>query len=386
VLAADGALRDEMEAALRGLRQSPPAYFASDLREALQAAASRDPQWIVLELGTDVRLLRTAAQELALAAPSASLVAAWNDEPLASDVASSAPLIEAVRCGVRDFLRRPISSTELDDLLQRLDRAGPRTAVPPGTARGGLYAFISNKGGVGKSTLAVNAACALARRHPQRVLLVDASLQLGVCAAMLDLQPRTTLADAAAERDRLDTTLLRQLASAHRCGLDLLAAPPDAVAAARIDDELLARVLTLARRCYDYVVVDTFPVLDRLVTTLLDAVDRAYVVMDNLVPTLLGAARLLTLLAELGLSPQRIRLVLNRYRRGAGRLSRIDAANYLQRPIDLLVPSSERLVQSVNTGQPYALSAGRWRALGRALQRLADDLEQAASAGASPGS
>lgn len=384
VLTPEGPLRGEIQAALQGLRQPPPIYFADDLRQALHTAASRAPDLIVLELSPDVRQLRTAAGELALAAPDAALVAAWSDESLASDVASSAPLIEAVRCGVRDFLRRPVSSTELDELLQRARRAAPPRDAAAGPRPGGLCAFVSNKGGVGKSTLAVNGACALAVRHPQRVLLVDASLQLGVCAAMLDLQPRTTLADAAAERDRLDATLLRQLATVHPCGLHLLAAPPDAVSAAAVDDELLARVLTLARRCYDYVVVDTFPLVDSVVTTVLDAADRAYVVLDNLVPTLLGAARLLPLLDELGLPPQRTRLVLNRYCRGAGRLTRADAEGHLQRGVDLVIPASERLVLSVNTGQPYALRARRWWALGRAVQRLADDLEQLAAAAEPP--
>ena len=63
--------------------------------------------------------------------------------------------------------------------------------------------------------------------------------------AMLDLKPATSLTDAFRERDRLDETLLRQLAVPHSCGLHLLAAPPDAVEAAQVSDEVIARVLTL---------------------------------------------------------------------------------------------------------------------------------------------
>src|SRR5205085_1192326 len=83
--------------------------------------------------------------------------------------------------------------------------------------------------GVGKSTISVNLACGLATRHPERVLLLDASLQMGVCATMLDLQPEASLTDAAQERDRLDEVLLRQLATPHPCGLHLLPAPADAL-------------------------------------------------------------------------------------------------------------------------------------------------------------
>ena len=74
------------------------------------------------------------------------------------------------------------------------------------------------------------------RALPEKVLLIDASLQMGVCASMLDLKPATTMTDAYHERDRLDETLLRQLATPHDCGLHLLAAPADAVEAAYIDE------------------------------------------------------------------------------------------------------------------------------------------------------
>ena len=49
-------------------------------------------------------------------------------------------------------------------------------------AQGRVAAFLSNKGGVGKSTLAVNVACALALRHPDEVLLIDTtrSRKLGI--------------------------------------------------------------------------------------------------------------------------------------------------------------------------------------------------------------
>ena len=71
--------------------------------------------------------------------------------------------------------------------------------------------FLSNKGGVGKSTLAVNVATALALKHPDDVLLIDTSLQIGSCAMLLDIKPTTSIVDAVRERDRLDETLLRHL-------------------------------------------------------------------------------------------------------------------------------------------------------------------------------
>ena len=172
-------------------------------------------------------------------------------------------------------------------------------ARAPGEARaaqGRVASFLSNKGGVGKSTLAVNVACGLALRHPDDVLLIDASLQVGTCAMLLDLKPTTSIVDAVRERDRLDKTLLRHLTLRHGTGLRLLAAPMDALEGAEVDDEAIARIINMARRSFTYVIVDTFPMLDNVLMTILDITDVACVVVQATAPAVAGAARLLPVL------------------------------------------------------------------------------------------
>src|SRR5262249_59513274 len=128
------------------------------------------------------------------------------------------------------------------------------------------------------------------------VLLIDASLQVGACAMLLDLKPTTSLVDAIRERDRLDVTLLRNLTLKHGTGLRLLAAPADALEGSEIDDEAIARILPLARRAFTFVIVDTFPILDNVLMTTLDLTDTAYVVVQGTAPAVAGIARLLPVL------------------------------------------------------------------------------------------
>jgi len=165
---------------------------------------------------------------------------------------------------------------------------------------GPRFRFVSNKGGVGKSTRATNTGVAIARRGKQSVLLNDGSIQMGVAAALLDLTPNATLTDLARESERFDPTMIRQTAAVHSSGLHLLAAPADAVEAMEIDDVLMARIITMARQTYDIVIVDTFPMFDRIVIAALDLSDRVYVVLENVVPTLLGGVKLLGVLERIG--------------------------------------------------------------------------------------
>ena len=337
VLCTDTRLREEMESALGSLSQyRATGYFAANLHEAIKAVRNRRPRLVVVEIGGDLADVKSLADELSA---SRARTRRWR----ALFCRKFIPLRERrAHCSWRrfepaskTFCGGPLSSTELGDLLGRVLKSG---GTRGGAVPGKIVTFVSNKGGVGKSTLAVNAACGLALRHPERVLLIDLSIQMGVCASMLDLRPPATVTDAVRQRDRLDETLLRQVATVHSSGLHLLAAPSGAVEAAEIDDEFVIRLLTLARRAYDFVVVDTFPMIDRVMLAVLDLSDRAYVVVENVVPTLLGAIKFVELLDGLGVDRSRQRVVLNRFTSLPGSLPAADVAQRLGREVDFVLP------------------------------------------------
>jgi pilus assembly protein CpaE len=327
----------------------------------------------------DMTAFRTLTREIAAVSPETVLIGMYRPDVLSGDSwdanATGGIFVEAIRAGVRDVLRRPISRGDLAQVFQRLGNENNSAGTRPSSKLGKTVCFISNKGGVGKSTSAVNSAVALARRYPRRVLLVDASLQMGVCASMLDLTPSTTLIDAVRESERLDETLVRQIAVPHSSGLDLLAAPPDAIAATEIDDEILSRILNLARRAYDFVIIDTFPLFDRIVIAILDLSDLTYIVLDNTVPTILSVASLTQLLDGLDYSSARQRIVVNRFSRKASCPSIDDVSSRINRPVDHILPFHKRAIAAVNTGDPFALHPRFLSSLDRGLNGIVDEIE-----------
>ncbi len=377
VVGNDSLLRGEFESAVSSLRKWRPAlHFAQTMRQALEIARTRRPELVCVQMESDPRSLKTFAEELHAVAEESVVVALYRPENLGFGSSEHNVVIDAMRAHVQDFLRRPISVTELQSALDRLlvRRESGRMRV------GKVVSIVSNKGGVGKSTLSVSLACAMAKRHPGKVLLIDASLHLGSCGPMLDLSPQASLASAARELARLDETMLKKLTVRHECGLDLLGAPIDAVEAADIDDQAMARVITLARRSYDYVIVDTFPMLDGLIMAVLDLSDRAFVVVQNTVPNVVGAARLLPVMEHLGFPRERMRIVLNNnFERVSGGLRVEDAAQRLDRDIDYVLPYQKRLITALNTGRPYVLNATQMFGFGKAIKLIADDLEQLGS-------
>ncbi|TWT34614.1 AAA family ATPase [Blastopirellula retiformator] len=366
-------LRTELRDLLKSIDSVGSApLVASDNRQGLELARTRSPQLAIVELSANTVPAQSFAREMSAVAPDTMVVGLLKPEFFASAPSESRLLIDSLRSGLKDFLNYPVSKGELEELIRRL---GNETRRSPAQL-GAVFSFISNKGGVGKSTLSVNAAAALAQRHPDRVLLVDASLQLGVAASLLDLQPTSTLTDAAREQNRLDQTLLEQLTIRHSSGLHLLAAPKNPIEATRVTEEILTQVLTLGRRTYDYVIVDTFPVFDAITVALLDLTTRAYVVSENVVPTLLGAASLIELLDQLAFPSDHVEVIINRFQNLSGSLGREDIAARIGRNVDWVLPYDKRVISAANLGRPIIEYSPTFFKFRRTLAQLVDSMEE----------
>ncbi|MEZ5978320.1 MAG: AAA family ATPase [Planctomycetota bacterium] len=372
VISSDPGLANEIEDALpvvqgaRFLVQSE-----TDLRRGVELARDRALDLVILRLEeTDARLPEIA-DAIARDSQGTRIVAAYSEDFLHGDH-SPLLLIQSMRAHVCDFLRRPVSPPELADVFDRqLLHAGTASR-----ADGRVVSFVSNKGGIGKTSISVSTAALLARDHPDRVLLVDASLQLGICGSLLDVEPSTGLVDACREAYRLDTTLLRNLSAPTKHGLRVLTAPRDAIQASQVEDSAIARVIGVARRAFDYVVVDTFPAVDAVSVAILDLSDLVYVVTSDLVPIVQNMPAYIEVLQGLGVPDERLRVLLNQpYPSFPGRLGPKDVADRLGRKVDVQVPFAKKLLAAANLGRPYALHAPSWYGFGRALRTIVNEIE-----------
>lgn len=372
VIGSDSSLAGEVQEVVEDLKElrCVVTFEGNELR-GVEAARDRQPDLIIFVLAGDVMTSRHLASELGNAAPDAVLVGAYHAEEVGDENVGSM-VIELMRENVRDFLRRPVAANEMEQVFRRhlVEQAVKRGEV------GKIISFVSNKGGVGKSTTSISTAVALAERNPGEVLLIDGSIQMGVASSMLDLEPEATMAHAAREAGRLDETLLRSFTAEHSSGLRILPAPHDAMEAAAVDENAISRILSVSRQSFKYVIVDTFPMVDSFSVAVLDLSNLVFVVLSSMVPMIQGGAAFLGVLDQIGVPQGKQRLVVNEHHPGfTGKLKASDVADQIGRNIDFVVPFRRQILVAMNTGRPYISRAPKWYGFGKTILRMVKEIE-----------
>jgi pilus assembly protein CpaE len=284
---------------------------------------------------------------------------------------------EATRAGIRGVIRSTINDRELAGLIKRAD-----TSDSAGSNAGGSHQVIvvaSPKGGVGKTTVAVNLAALLAEQAPGEVVLLDLDVQFGDVSTVLDLQPQFTLADAL-NSSAADSMLLRTLLVAHPANFHVLCGADHPAAVGRFTGDQVRKLVSQFSHNYRYVVIDTSAGLqEETLASLEEATDVAFVATLD-VATLRNVRKEVDVLAELGLLPEHQYLVLNRTDRLSG-LTQRDAESIVSLPVGAFVPTSASVPLAANHGQ-LAVHLKKKNKVRRPLREFAQTVSNGAKAAA----
>jgi len=274
--------------------------------------------------------------------------------------------------------------------MPEAEQAGPRPAESndrapaPGPARkpsARVLALANQKGGVGKTTTAVNLAASLAASE-RATLLVDLDPQGNASSAFSIHDPEVHVYDAlvgeCVMKDAVHTTELPYL-QVVPSGPDLVGAEIELVSSdAR--ERRLERALADLRESYEFVLIDCPPSLGLLTLNALTAADAVLIPLQCEYYALEGLARLTDTIA-------RVRAVLNPELELEGIvLTLLDRRNNLARQVerevrdhfgtrvyDSTIPRNVRLSEAPSHGKPVLLYDIRSRGA-TAYLKLAEEL------------
>ena len=370
--------------------------FESDIDVVGAAASGAEAVTMAVALVPDVVLMDinmpdmdgiATTELLAVKCPTAAVV-------MMSVQGEADYLRRSMLAGAREFLVKPFSSDELTASIRQVwarerDKqsripapiaaaaAGASTASTSGEP-GIVVAIFSPKGGVGRTTIAVNLAVAAASLGGRRVALMDASFQFGDVGVLLNLNPKNkSIADLAnqleaGEPDELDSYVIN-----HSSGVRVLLAPSSPEQAELITAAHARRVVERLRAENDLVVVDCPSSFNDATLGILDSADLILTLLSLEITSIKNMRLFLEVADQLGYGAGKIRLVLNRADSTLG-IRVADVEHSIGRKVDHTIVSDGRsVVYALNRGVPFFLS-NREAQVSQDVLRLANAVAGAA--------
>src|SRR5688572_5798770 len=337
--------------------------------EAITLATSLTPDVVLMDINMPDMDGIAATEALGRAVPTASVV-------MMSVQGEADYLRRSMLAGAREFLVKPFSSDELTASIRQVhtrerekasrlavaapaESAGGPVGTNPSGEPGQVVALFSPKGGVGRTTVAVNMAVAAATELGKKVVLVDGSFQFGDVGVLLNLNPKNkSIADlvpeleqAGNEVESIDTFVIN-----HSAGIRVLLAPPSPEMAELITPSGIKRVIEALRLTHDLVVVDCTAFFNDTTLAILDAADMILTMLSLEITSIKNMRLFLEVTEQLGYESGKIRLVLNRADSALG-IRVADVEHSIGRKVDETIVSDGRsVVYALNRGVPFFLS------------------------------
>jgi pilus assembly protein CpaE len=280
-------------------------------------------------------------------------------------------MLQLLRAGASDFIDLGDLELELEAALRRLKTENSAPVEP-----GRLIVFLAPNGGSGSSTLAANVSTALAKVHGSAGLL-DLKLETGDLATLLDVRPTFTLADLCQNTARLDRVMFERSLVKHESGVHVLASPQKLSDIANVRADGIGLAVTLSRASFTHVVADIDHSFREEQLLLLRQADVIVMVMRLDFISLRNVRRTLEHMDSLGLSREKVRLVVNRYGQSQEvPYGKVEEA--LSMKIVTYIPEDAKSVNRANNqGIPVILSAPTAK-VSRSILQLARDVERPA--------
>lgn len=256
-------------------------------------------------------------------------------------------IVRFLRKSKKDFITKPIIKTRFLEIVNEI--VEKMTSEQDFSGQGKIISVFSNKGGLGKTTVAVNLGYELARRDRRsKVAIVDMNLFLGDVTTFLDITPPYDLSFLI---EKLDVTkdvvdLTTQYSDSNYY---VIADSPYRDYSRNITKEDVVKMLNVLRKKFKYIIIDNSSAITGKTKYILDLSDMILLITESNLPTLNNCKRCLDFFEHIGLQ-KKTQIVLNRYS-SFDECKKQDVADILQKDIFAVIPNDWQTSSSaINKG------------------------------------
>ena len=270
-----------------------------------------------------------------------------------SDKPSIDIIVRTMRVGASDFIPMPfikeVFLSKLNALYSQI------MGEKPQKSKCRIISVYSNKGGVGKTSIASNLALELAKITKENVALVDLNFQFGDVTTFLDLQATFNISHMLQNREKLNEDFLLATMEKYKdTSLYVLADPPYLNQEDKIPVKEISHLFEVLRNTFSYVIVDTSSGFNKQAIAALENSDLVFLVTINNLPALRNCQRCLELFEKMGLEKDKIQILINRYMEN-DEISADEAEKVLGKSLYWKIPNNYfTMMSAINKGVPVS--------------------------------
>lgn len=318
----------------------------SDLSEIFNALSSMQKSVFIVDISRDTKKYLDFISEVSSACPSCKIIAV-------SDSPSVELIVKVMRAGAKDFLSAPVIKNEFFEILNKIYNKLSSGADVDSKSR--VITVFSNKGGIGKTSIASNLALELAKITKENVALVDLNFQFGDITTFLDLKPSFNISYVLENLEKMNSDLLLNTLERYKnTSLYVLADPPVFRQAENISKTQISKLIHLLKDAFSYIVIDAESGFDGKTVTALDNSDLIFLVTIVNLPALRNCQRILDLFEKLGYDTDKTQIVVNRYMEN-DEITIEDVEKVLNKDVYWKIPNNYfTLIGAINKGVSVA--------------------------------
>ncbi len=224
-----------------------------------------------------------------------------------------------------------------------------------------VIAVLGGKGGVGKTTFAVNYAISTAIDSKQKVMLLDMDPKAcGDVSMLLGIKPKRTIMELGAHEGRLDASAMTAYAAVHpTSGVHYMPMVLDPEQLSTVDPENAAKALKHLKTFFHYVIVDLGNDIDETTVKVLENTSLIFMITLPEILVLHHTKRSIEKVQNLLFPPEMIKVVLNNYSTKTGITPQMVQNNLKKQLLSVLPEDVLTTVTCMTKATPFVLAAAR---------------------------
>lgn len=310
----------------------------SDYIDGYEAIKNADNSSIVImDLSSNDDAIREMASRIKLYTP--KLIITSTDY-------STDAIINAFKLGAKDFLPKPVLKEDLLRVVSVLTNTEQED-----NSQSKIITIYSNKGGIGKTTIAVNLAMELAKVTKDKVALIDLNLQLGDISTFLNLNPpfdvNYVIRNLIGKDER---ALIKAFEKYKETSLYVLADPSYIEQSESITPQEVTKLFEALKKVFSYIIVDMSSNIDANSLKILDCSDWILFTTIVNIPAIRNAQRCLNLFNSRRYPKDKVKIIVNRYMENDD-IKIEDIENTLSRKVYWKIPNNYfTIMEAINKG------------------------------------